>query len=126
MFEVFQLELDRWHALVNPLASDPLEVGAEQLSNVSDLALHHVQSVDAQTPSNYGDVDAHRDRDFGPEDAAAAELYPTEPFLVGLQFNARLGEREIVRLETDLLCSGDLFCESVQYAEEASKVQGLV
>src|SRR6266571_5221323 len=102
------------------LLSYPFEVGCEELSDVLDLLVHHVEPVDSEPPCDYRYFDAEGFCDFWSEYSAAAELHPSVSFLVGLQLNTWLGEGEVVWLEPDLVGPSDLAREHLQDPEEVA------
>src|SRR2546422_3976278 len=92
----------------------PFEVCREELSDVFDLLVHHVEPVDSKPPCDYGDFDAEGFGDFGSEYSASPEFHPSVSLLVCLQLNTGLGEWEVVGLEADLVSSGDFAREHLQ------------
>src|SRR5947209_10436408 len=89
------------------LLSYPFEVCCEELSDVLDLPVHHVEPVDSESPGDHGHFDAERFCDFGPEYSAATEFHPSVALLVRLQLNTRFCEGEIVWFEPDLVSPRD-------------------
>src|SRR2546422_108450 len=89
------------------LFPNPFEVCCEELSDVVDLLVHHVEPVDSKPPCDHGYFDAEGFRDLGSEYSAASEFHPSVSFLVGLQLDTWLGEREVVWLEPDLVRTSD-------------------
>src|SRR5437667_4735164 len=90
------------------LLSYPFEVGCEELSDILDPLVHHVEPVDSEPPRDYGHFDAEGFCDFGSEYTTAPEFHPSIAFLVGLQLDTGFGEGEIVRFEPDLVSPRDL------------------
>src|SRR6266568_3294609 len=91
--------------LADLLLSYPFEVCCEELSDVLDLLVHHVEPVDSETPCDYRYFDTERFCDFGSEYSTATEFHPTVSFLVCLQLDTWFGEWEVVWLEPDLVSS---------------------
>src|SRR5437667_4478236 len=77
------------------LLSYPFEVSCEELSDVLDLLVHHVEPVDSETPCDYRYFDAERFRYFGSEYSTAAKLHPSVSLLVGLQLDTGFGEGDV-------------------------------
>src|SRR5438093_6378790 len=94
--------------LADLLLPYPFEVRCEELSDVLDLLVHHVEPVDSKPPRDNRYFDAEGFRDLGSEYSAAPEFHPSVSLLVGLQLDTGLGEREIVRFEPDLVSPRDL------------------
>src|SRR5712691_2417305 len=102
------------------LLSYPFEVCCEELSDVLDLLVHHVEPVDSETPCDYRYFDAEGFCDFGSEYSTAAKFHPTVSFLVGLQLNTGFGEGEVVWLEPDLVSPRDLAGKHLQDPEQVA------
>src|SRR6267378_2112124 len=100
---------ENWTAgvLAYLLLSYPFEVRCEELSDVLDLLVHHVEPVYSESPSDYGYLDAEGFCDFGSEYSTAAEFHPAVSFLVGLQLDTGFSEGEVIWLETDLVSTSN-------------------
>src|SRR6266516_2692839 len=109
--------------LAHRLVPNPFQVRGEQLANILDLTMHHVEPVNPETPRQDRDLDAQRLRHFGTEESTTAELHPADTLPVRLQLNTRLREREIVRLEPDPIRPRNLPGKHLQYSKQIPQVQ---
>src|SRR5438552_12406437 len=87
--------------LAHRLVPNPFQVRSEQLANILNLTMHHVEPVNPETPSEDRNLDAQRLRHLRTEDSTATKLHPANTLPVRLQLNTRLRKWEVVGLEPD-------------------------
>src|SRR6266566_3378840 len=109
--------------LAHRLVPNPVKVRSEQLANILNLTVHHVEPVNPETPRQDRDLDAQRLRYLWTEYSTATKLHPANTLPVRLQLNTRLREREIVRLEPDPIRPRNLPGKHLQYSKQIPQVQ---
>src|SRR5439155_18073561 len=109
--------------LAHRLVPNPFQVRSEQLANIPDLTMHHVEPVNPETPRQDRNLDAQRLRHLGTEESTTTKLHPANTLPVGLQLNTRLREREIVRLEPNSIRPRNLPGKHLQYSKQVPQVQ---
>src|SRR5438093_7857164 len=109
--------------LAHRLVPNPFQVRSEQLANILNLTMHHVQPVNPETPSEDRNLDAQRLRHLRTEDSTTTKLHPANTLPVRLQLNTRLSEREIVRLEPNPIRPRNLPGKHLQNSKQVPQIQ---
>ena len=87
---------------MSPVFSSANQVLAEDACGYPSMPARIMKRrFNTQTPSNHRLFNTQRQVTSGRNMLLTAEFYPAVPFLVGAEFNAGLGEREIVGFEAD-------------------------